>query len=200
MEKFSARQIEIMEAATNRIDEYGIQNLTIKNLAADVDLSEPALYRHFAGKNEILLSLMTYYTGEMRSRLSQIASDPNQPADKELMSVFESQYRAFAKNPAIVSITFSESIFHFDERLSQKVADTMEFMHRFVCRNIIKGQETGLYNKEMDASVLANIVLGGTRLTIIKWKQSGHSTSLVKDGKKLTETFLTMIKNPTNEN
>ena len=47
MKKFSDRQIEIMEAATARIDTYGIQNLTIKNLAADIGLSEPALYRHF---------------------------------------------------------------------------------------------------------------------------------------------------------
>ena len=45
-----------MEAATNRISKYGIQNLTIKTLAEDMGLSEPALYRHFKVKNEILLT------------------------------------------------------------------------------------------------------------------------------------------------
>lgn len=48
--KFTDRQIEIMEAATLRIDQYGIQELTIKNLAADLGLSEAALYRHFKSK------------------------------------------------------------------------------------------------------------------------------------------------------
>ena len=33
---FTERQIEIMEAATLRIDQFGIQELTIKNLAADL--------------------------------------------------------------------------------------------------------------------------------------------------------------------
>jgi AcrR family transcriptional regulator len=55
MQEFTDRQIEIMEAATNRISKYGIQNLTIKTLAEDIGLSEPALYRHFKSKNEILL-------------------------------------------------------------------------------------------------------------------------------------------------
>jgi len=43
---FTERQIEIIEAATHRIDQFGIQELTIKNLAADLNLSEAALYRH----------------------------------------------------------------------------------------------------------------------------------------------------------
>jgi TetR/AcrR family fatty acid metabolism transcriptional regulator len=49
---FTERQIEIMEAATLRIDKFGIQELTIKNLASDLSLSEAALYRHFKSKNE----------------------------------------------------------------------------------------------------------------------------------------------------
>ncbi len=64
--KFSERQIEIIEAATKRIDEHGIQDLTIKTLAADLNLSEAALYRHFKSKNEILLGLLTYFIEEMR--------------------------------------------------------------------------------------------------------------------------------------
>jgi|GEM_PF-4851401 len=45
MDRFTDRQIENMEAATAIIDKSGIQNMTIKNLATDIGLSEPALYR-----------------------------------------------------------------------------------------------------------------------------------------------------------
>ncbi|MCB0409114.1 MAG: helix-turn-helix transcriptional regulator, partial [Flavobacteriales bacterium] len=44
---YSDRQIEIIVAATKLISEKGIQNLTTKNLAAEMSFSEPALYRHF---------------------------------------------------------------------------------------------------------------------------------------------------------
>lgn len=77
MEKFTNRQIEIMEAATVRIDAYGIQNLTIKTLAADIGLSEPALYRHFKSKNDILLGLLNYFITGMKNRISNIPVNPN---------------------------------------------------------------------------------------------------------------------------
>lgn len=73
MQEFTHRQIEIMEAATNRISKFGIQNLTIKTLAEDIGLSEPALYRHFKSKNEILWSLLEYFKTEMKNRIQSIS-------------------------------------------------------------------------------------------------------------------------------
>ena len=72
MEKFTDRQIEIMEAATARIDKYGIQNLTIKTLAEDISLSEPALYRHFKSKNEIYEKITEYIFVEIDEVLKEV--------------------------------------------------------------------------------------------------------------------------------
>ena len=52
------RQKTIVEAAIKLIDEGGIQNVTMKNIAARLDITEPAIYRHFASKNEILLAML----------------------------------------------------------------------------------------------------------------------------------------------
>src|SRR5690625_2198760 len=102
MKEFTERQIEIMKAATQRIDRYGIQNLTTKTLAADIGLSEPALYRHFDSKTDILSSLLTYFTCEMKERLSGITPVAEMGAGEELRAVFDSQLKAFVKKPAIV--------------------------------------------------------------------------------------------------
>ena len=53
---FTERQIEIIDASKDLIGRKGIQNLTIKNLAKKMSFSEPALYRHFKDKTEILKS------------------------------------------------------------------------------------------------------------------------------------------------
>src|SRR5574337_424164 len=125
MEQFTDRQIEIMEAAIERIDKYGIQNLTIKNLASDIGLSEPALYRHFAGKNEILMSLLEFFKMEMKNRLKNISVQPGTNAGDELRAIFSNQLQTFTNKPAIVSVIFAESIFHFDDGLSNKVSEIM---------------------------------------------------------------------------
>src|SRR5690606_33516948 len=139
MQEFTDRQIEIMEAATARIHTYGIQNLTIKNLAVDIGLSEPALYRHFKSKNDILLGLLNYFIMEMKNRIGNLSLLPNVTAGDELRAIFNSQLGAFTNKPAIVSVIFAESIFHFDEGLSAKVAEIIHLMHQYVSSNIERG-------------------------------------------------------------
>ena len=195
MKKFTDRQIEIMEAATARIDKYGIQNLTIKTLASDIGLSEPALYRHFKSKNDILLGLLNYFITGMKNRISSISVKPDATAGDELRAIFHSQLQTFTEKPAIVSVIFAESIFHYDEGLSYKVSEIVDLMQQYVSANISKGQQAGQYSKRINVSTLTTIILGGIRFTVLKWKLSGHKSHLVKDGKAVLEGILKMIEN-----
>lgn len=194
MQEFTDRQIEIMEAATNRISKFGIQNLTIKTLAEDIGLSEPALYRHFKSKNEILLSLLSYFKSEMKNRIQSLPFKPNDTEGDKLRAIFNSQLQTFTNKPAIVSVIFAESIFHFDDSLSNKVSEIMDLMHQYVNKNIEKGQRNGTYNKLIGASTLTTIILGGMRMTVLKWKISGHKSNLMKDGTAVLEGILKMIE------
>ncbi len=195
MEKFTDRQIEIIEAATARIDKYGIQNLTIKTLAADINLSEPALYRHFKSKNDILLGLLNYFMIEMKVRIGRLSELEYAMAGAELKAIFNSQFQAFTDKPAVISVIFAESIFHFDRSLSNKVIEIMDLMHQYIKANIDKGQKTGQYSKLIDADTLTTIIIGGVRLTILRWKISGHKSNLIKDGKAVLNGILKMIEN-----
>ncbi len=194
MQEFTDRQIEIMEAATNRISKFGIQNLTIKTLAEDIGLSEPALYRHFKSKNEILLSLLEYFKTEMQNRIQSIQFKKDDTYAERLRLIFNSQLQTFTNKPAIVSVIFAESIFHFDESLSNKVAEIMELMQNYVSENVKKGQENGQYSKLIGASILTTIIIGGMRMTVLKWKLSGHKSNLVKDGKAVLDGILKMCE------
>lgn len=194
MEKFSDRQIEIMEAATHRISAYGIQNLTIKTLAEDIGLSEPALYRHFKSKNEILWSLLEYFKSEMENRIQSIPFNPSETEGNKLRAIFNSQLQTFLNKPAIVSVIFAESIFHFDEKLSHKVSEIMDMMQKLVKKNIDAGQKNGTYNTFIPSSTLTTIIIGGMRMTVLKWKLSNHKTNLLKEGKSVLEGILKMIE------
>lgn len=194
MQEFTDRQIEIMEAASNRISKFGIQNLTIKTLAEDIGLSEPALYRHFKSKNEILLSLLEYFKSEMKNRIHNITFKSNETEADKLRAIFKSQLQTFTNKPAIVSVIFAESIFHFDDNLSNKVSEIMEMMQEFVKRNIEEGQKNGTYNTLVGSSTLTTIITGGMRMTVLKWKLSNHKSNLVKDGKTVLDGILKMIE------
>lgn len=194
MDKFTDRQIEIMEAATAIIDKSGIQNMTIKNLATDIGLSEPALYRHFNSKNDILLGLLEYFKAEMKGRLNSVGSVEGSTPGDVLRQIFKLQLQAFSAKPAIVSVIFAEGIFHFDEALSGKVSEIMSLMHDYVRNNIKKGQSSGKYSTLINQAILTTIITGGMRMAVLKWRLSGHKANLVKDGMAVLEGILKMIE------
>jgi TetR/AcrR family transcriptional regulator, fatty acid metabolism regulator protein len=192
--KFSDRQIEIIEAATKRIDEHGIQDLTIKTLAADLNLSEAALYRHFKSKNEILLGLLTYFIEEMKVRLALILTNIERSPSELLKALFDSQLKTFVAKPSIVSVIFSESIFQFNKELSSTVSSMMELMQNHIESIVKKGQLDGSFSKIVGVSTTTTIIMGGMRITVLKWKLSGHKSDLIKDGNKVLNGILKMLQ------
>ena len=191
---FTERQIEIMEAATLRIDKFGIQELTIKNLASDLSLSEAALYRHFKSKNEILLGLLTYFILEMNERLALIIEDKEKQPSELLKKVFVSQLNTFVQKPAIVSVIFSEGIFQFNKELSEKVTAMMALMQKNINTLIIRGQKEGVYEKLLGADIITTIIMGSMRMVVLKWKLSGNKSNLVNDGKSVLNGLLKMLE------
>lgn len=192
--KFTDRQIEIMEAATLRIDQHGIQELTIKNLASDLNLSEAALYRHFNSKNEILLGLLTYFILEMNERIAAILADKDQQPSYLLRQIFASQLKTFVEKPAIVSVIFSEGIFQFNKELSEKVSAMMALMQTNIKALIVNGQKEGVYGKLLGPDTITTIIMGSMRMVVLKWKLSGNKSNLVNDGKSVLNGILKMIE------
>jgi len=191
---FTERQIEIMEAATLRIDKFGIQELTIKNLSADLNLSEAALYRHFKSKNEILLGLLTYFILEMNERIAIIIADKEKQPSELLKKIFTSQLSTFAQKPAIVSVIFSEGIFQFNKELSEKVSVMMALMQKNINALIVRGQNGGIYGKLLGADPITTIIMGSMRMVVLKWKLSGNKSNLVNDGKNVLNGLLKMLE------
>ena len=93
---FTKRQIEIIKSATILIGEKGIQNLTTKNLAEKMSFSEPALYRHFKNKTEILKSVLLYYKSELKNELSAIINSEITGKEK-IKAIIDFQFNHFNK-------------------------------------------------------------------------------------------------------
>lgn len=191
---FSERQIQIIETATKRIDKHGIQELTIKNLANDLELSEAALYRHFKSKNEILLGMLSYFVIEMKEKINKIIANKTKKPCDILRDLFNNQLNTFAQNPAIVSVVFSEGIFQFNNELSNKLSEMMDLMQEKISEIVKRGQEEECFNKLLSPGVATTMIMGSMRMVVLKWKLSGNKSNLVKDGQTMLNGILKMIE------
>ena len=76
------RQLEIIEAAGEILTQAGLAGLTTKKLAARIGFSESALYRHFKGKEEIVITMLKYLAREMDERIDKTISPIENPQEK----------------------------------------------------------------------------------------------------------------------
>ncbi|MBN1835147.1 MAG: TetR/AcrR family transcriptional regulator, partial [Spirochaetales bacterium] len=127
MAEFTGRQKEIIEHALQLIAERGIEKLTYRNLAPALGISEPAFYRHFGSKAEILLGILVYFEGVRRQLFEDVqARHPGSlGALGALEAVITSHLELFQTKPALTTLLFPEEIRQGRKELEAKVRETM---------------------------------------------------------------------------
>mgnify|MGYP002713123994 CR=1 FL=1 len=190
---YSDRQIEIIVAATKLISEKGIQNLTTKNLAAEMGFSEPALYRHFKNKTDILKSVLLYYRHQLKIGLENILKEKTTGAEK-IKGMIEFQFNHFTKYPAIVMVIFSETSFQYEDSLSQTVIMLLNQKKVMLESIIQKGQTDKSIRDDIKPAQLADIIMGSMRFTILRWRLNEFNFDLIKEGKLLWIAISKLLK------
>ena len=85
---------EIVDVALRQADEYGLEALTMGNIAADLNVSQMALYRHFSSKSDLLQATLD----RVWSEAMEITYLPPEPLEV-LVTFALSLFRAFARHP-----------------------------------------------------------------------------------------------------
>lgn len=189
----SDRQREIIDAALVLISEQGIQELTMKRIAAIVGVSEPAIYRHFPSKSEILSALV----GEIEVSRANILREARQSgagAAETLAAFFEAHARLFAQRPAIITIFFSEDVFRNDPSLLARIAAIVKQTKTAIREEIDKGKAAGAFRRELDTEIASLMVVGGFRLLASTWRLGNYSFDILEGTRTYVRSALALLK------
>ena len=113
------RQLQIIEAAGEILTECGLAGLTTKKLAAKMGFAESALYRHFKGKEEIIVTMLQYLAADVDKRLTACVAKLDNPVEK-LKAVFDNQFDFFEKHPHFLVAVFSEGLLEESKKINVK--------------------------------------------------------------------------------
>ena len=178
------RQIEIIDKSIDIIATKGIQGLTIKNLSKEIGISEPAIYRHFESKTEILLTILNNFE-EMASFMNEALQDMNDTAIGKIEFMFTKIIDIFSIEPSHISVVFSEEIFKNEEILKDKIVNMMNTKEKAIEDIILEGQNKGEVRLDIDNKTLALIVIGSLRFRVKQWDLRDQHTNLQTEGQKL---------------
>ncbi|EGB15428.1 regulatory protein TetR [Pseudodesulfovibrio mercurii] len=136
------RRGQIAEAALKLVVSEGISALTVKNIARQVGVTPPALYRHYAGKTEILAAVVEHISGvyaESRRRVFREAAGPV----ARLRGLFFSQVRLFERHPAVPVFFYSDLLWREEPSLGERFKRHLEEFADEVSAVIRRGQDEG---------------------------------------------------------
>ena len=190
--ELTERQKQIIEVAIKLIAEHGIQHLTIKNIAEKIGVSEPALYRHFKNKFDILKAVIEYFKIKMQPAFEKL-----EEADGSLKGIENfilEHFEIFNLNHDLARVIFSESNFQNEEKLIIQLNRMMNYSRRILEDAINSGQISGEIRVDIDASSIVRIIIGSMRLLVTQWSMSDMVFDLKSEGKKLCRDLIVLIK------
>ncbi len=191
---FTTRQREIIDASIRLIANKGIQGVTIKNLSGEIGISEPALYRHFKNKHEILSGVIESFNN-YNKLIPESVLDIDATALEKLNISVVRVLEKFAEYPEISGVFFSEEIFQNDEDLAGKVSELISRNREFFIGIIEEGISEGSLRDDITKEDMSMIVIGVMRLLVIRWRLSRYSFDLVAAGKEIFGgTIQTLLK------
>jgi len=182
-----------MDTAMNLIAKGGIQECTIRNIADAICLSEPAIYRHFNSKQDILLGILSGFSDLIRTMISDIRAADSGALNK-IETFLERVSVTFTGKPIIAAIVFSEEIFQNDGRLAQEVYSLMTKTRDGINKVLSDGQRNGEIRNDITHDQLSLMLMGSLRLLVTQWRLSGYSFKLTNETRKLYKTIAIIFR------
>jgi AcrR family transcriptional regulator len=190
--ELSERQLEIVEAAGKILTSSGVSRLTIKNLAKEMKFSESAIYRHFTGKEEIIIAMLTFLADSIDLRLSSINSSSG--PEEKFKSMFREHFRFFNLHPHFVVAVFSDGLMEETQRINDAILNLMNVKMKHLMPVIMEGQQKGVFTNALTTEELTHITMGAFKLQMFKWRIANFQFDVLRNGENMIQSILTLIK------
>ena len=187
------RQKDIVDAAIHIIACNGLCELTTKNIANEIKLSEAALYRHFTSKEEMLNAILDYFENISKHIILDIIDKHFSPIDSIREFVLD-RYRMFEQNPDFAKVMFTEELFNANRSLKAQITKIMHYHREFLEAKMIQAQSDGVIRSDIGSRELFRVIVGSMRFLITQWNLTDNGFKLYDQGYKLFKSIELMIK------
>lgn len=119
------RRVHILQTLASMLESPKSEKITTAALAARLDVSEAALYRHFASKAQMFEGLIEFIEETFFGLVNQIAAnEPNGVLQARSIALMLLNFSA--KNPGMTRVLTGEALVGEHERLAERVNQMLE--------------------------------------------------------------------------
>ena len=166
------RRVQILQTLATMLQEPGAERVTTAALARRLNVSEAALYRHFASKAQMFEGLIDFIERTIFSLVNQITAQETE-ALRQLRTIIGMLLAFAEKNPGMTRVLIGEALVNEDTRLQNRIneiTDRLETAIKQVVRNAV---EAGRLPAHIDPGARANLVLAFVLGRWLRFAKSG---------------------------
>jgi TetR/AcrR family transcriptional regulator len=167
------RRVQILQALAAMLEQPGAERVTTAALAARLEVSEAALYRHFASKAQMFEGLIDFIEQSVFSLINQILEQANADSSSDARAAGAGQAARIVgmllqfaeKNPGMTRVMVGDALVFENERLQQRMNqffDKIEATLRQALREVAAadGSATPTVDAQVRASALTAFAVG----------------------------------------
>lgn len=158
------RRVQILQTLAAMLEQPGAERITTAALAAKLEVSEAALYRHFASKAQMFEGLIEFIESSVFTLINQI-TERDASGAAQAQKILTSLLQFGEKNPGMTRVMVGDALVFENERLSARMSqffDRVESQLRQSLRSAADsaGSPTPTADANAQASVLTAFAVG----------------------------------------
>ncbi len=152
------RRVQILQTLARMLEQPGAERITTAALAAQLEVSEAALYRHFASKAQMFEGLIEFIESSVFTLVNQIAL--REPAGSVQAHKIATVLLQFGeKNPGMTRVMVGDALVFEHERLSARMNQFFDRVESQLRQSLREAAEAaGSATPTVDAQALASAV------------------------------------------
>lgn len=178
------RKAEIVDIAIGLADKVGPDRITTDMIAAQIGITQAAIFRHFPKKDDIWNAAALYLTGRLRQAWDNLSVDNADPVAR-LEAVVIGHLKLIRGMPALPAILFSRELHAKNTLLRTTLLGAMGSFQRRLTGLIEEAIAAGRFRDDLVAEDAAMLLIGLIQSLALRWSLSGRSDDLVATGERL---------------
>ncbi len=158
------RRVQILQTLARMLEQPGAERITTAALAAQLDVSEAALYRHFASKAQMFEGLIEFIETSLFTVINQLVERESAPA-LQAQKIAAALLQFGERNPGMTRVMVGDALVFEHERLTARMNqffDRVESQLRQCLRQAAEagGSATPTVDAQALASAITSLVIG----------------------------------------
>lgn len=186
------RKEKIIITTVDLINEIGIKELSIKEIAKRENVTEASLYKHFQSKDQILFEVLEYYS-KYDVNISKTLENNGKSEKENIFSFFKLYSEYFDSYPALTAIMGCYDVLLYEKSLEIKIKEIVYRRTEIIKKLIIEGQKNKNIKDNIKPENLADILLGTFERIIFRWRIDNFEFSLKERTLEIISEILDML-------